>query len=112
MRQQVRFANTTIFANSLNKFLFSFPKEKLSATFLEHDRSIRNETKSFTKKIIQIIRHNSYGTGGNYNNDVALLKIEGELKFDNVLRPVCMPQHGAHYAGQKGKIRPPQNTFR
>lgn len=62
------------------------------------------ESKSFTRKIQAIIRHSSYGIGANYNNDIALLKLDSPLVFDGLLKPVCLPLTGKSYTGYKGVV--------
>lgn len=72
------------------------------ATFLDHDRSNNYETKTFTRKISNVLRHNSYGIGGTFNNDIALLKLSEPLDFSGLVRPVCLPPIGKSFSGHNG----------
>ncbi|KAK9758611.1 Trypsin [Popillia japonica] len=76
-----------------------FPKERLAATFLDHDRSTTYETKTFTRKIANILKHGGYGAGGTFNNDIALLKLNEPLDFSGLVRPVCLPAVGRSFTG-------------
>ncbi|XP_045767980.1 trypsin-1-like [Maniola jurtina] len=92
-----------------------FRKEKMSVRFLEHDRSMHNETKTIDRKVSQIIRHLRYNPG-TYDNDIAMLKLServdlstalkrvrvDEVDEDNDigLRPVCLPKPGLNYANE------------
>ncbi|KAI4457443.1 tryptase-related [Holotrichia oblita] len=67
-----------------------FPKERLAATFLDHDRSTTYETKTFTRKIANILKHGGYGVGGTFNNDIALLKLNEPLDFSGLVKPVSI----------------------
>lgn len=82
----------------------SFPKEKLEAVFLDHDRSTQKETKTFKRKIVDINKHRSYNQGASYNNDIALLKLGEPLSFNGPLMPVCLPPIGPHFSGETGMI--------
>lgn len=79
-----------------------FNKERLSAVFLDHDRSNSYETTTFTRKIRNILRHRSYGQGGNYNNDIALLLLDKEVSLSDMTRPVCLPPTGKSFSGLDG----------
>ncbi|KAL3278571.1 hypothetical protein HHI36_016117 [Cryptolaemus montrouzieri] len=79
-------------------------KERLVAVFLEHDRSDTSETQTFTKKVIGIYRHRSYNSGGSYNNDIALLKLENDVPAEGNMRPVCLPDVGKSYSGLIGTV--------
>ncbi|XP_017776654.1 PREDICTED: trypsin-1-like [Nicrophorus vespilloides] len=92
-----------------NKYLLTathcvngFTKERLQAVFLDHDRSNQFETKTFTRKIAAILKHRGYNMGGSYNNDIALLRLDEELPFSGLLRPVCLPTIGKSYTGYTG----------
>ncbi|KAK4882897.1 hypothetical protein RN001_006216 [Aquatica leii] len=79
-------------------------KEKLLAVFLDHDRSTSEETQTFFRRIIRIIKHGAYGVGASYNNDIALLQLEHPLTFDGILKPVCLPVIGKSYSGHTGIV--------
>ncbi|KAJ8931120.1 hypothetical protein NQ314_016001, partial [Rhamnusium bicolor] len=79
-----------------------FSRERLSAVFLDHDRSTDSETQTLMRKIKNIYRHSSYGAGGNYNNDIALLQLEQEVPVSGRLKPVCLPPTGKSFSGLQG----------
>ncbi|XP_024945977.1 trypsin-1 [Cephus cinctus] len=80
-----------------------FQRSKMGVRLLEHDRNTTTETQTQEFKIEQIIRHSGYSTV-NYNNDIALLKVQGSLKFEGPLRPVCLPEFGKTFAGDTGIV--------
>ncbi|KAJ3650330.1 hypothetical protein Zmor_022025 [Zophobas morio] len=79
-----------------------FAKERLAAVFLDHDRSNYFESQVFTRRISKVYRHRYYGSGGSYNNDIALLKVDKELNITGLLKPVCLPPTGKSFTGHKG----------
>ncbi|XP_019868222.1 trypsin-1 [Aethina tumida] len=79
-----------------------FSRERLTAVFLDHDRSNSFETKTISRKIKRIIRHRSYGQGGTYNNDIAILQLDNEVSVAGLLKPVCLPQTGKSFTGFTG----------
>ncbi|XP_049871049.1 trypsin-1-like [Pectinophora gossypiella] len=101
-----------------------FRKEKITVRFLEHDRSVGNETKTVDRKVQAIIRHLRYNPG-TYDNDIALLKLDqrvdlssalkrtrkegedasSETEEDDVgMRPVCLPSAGLSYSNYSGVV--------
>lgn len=44
------------------------------------------------------MKHAGYSSS-TYNNDIALLQLDEVLKFDNLLRPVCLPTQGKSFTG-------------
>lgn len=82
--------------------LSRFNRNRLTAIFLDHDRSNNFETKTFTRKISAIFRHRGYGTGGSYNNDIAILKLDQDLDMTGILKPVCLPATGKSFTGNVG----------
>ncbi|XP_060523823.1 trypsin-1-like [Cylas formicarius] len=77
-------------------------KDRLTAVFLDHDRSNSFETTTFSRKIKTVYRHRSYGGGGAFNNDIALLKLDEEVAMTGVMRPVCLPPTGKSFTGHNG----------
>ncbi|XP_046967303.1 trypsin-1-like [Vanessa cardui] len=96
-----------------------FRKEKMSVRFLEHDRSVANETKTIDRKVAAIIRHLRYDPG-TYDNDIALLKLDKRVDLstalksarvdeveedqDTGIRPVCLPAAGDSYSNYTGLV--------
>lgn len=56
----------------------------------------------FTRKIRTIIRHKNYGSGGTYNNDIALLKLDEDVNLSGLAKPVCLPTLGKSFTGYTG----------
>ncbi|XP_072949953.1 trypsin-1-like [Epargyreus clarus] len=99
-----------------------FRKERMTVRFLEHDRSIANETKTIDRKVAAIIRHLRYNPG-TYDNDIALLKLDRRVDLSSAvkriksdgtdeedelndvgLRPVCLPSHGLTYSNYSAMV--------
>ncbi|XP_055325062.1 trypsin-1-like [Sitodiplosis mosellana] len=78
-----------------------FNKDRIGVTLLEHDRSKPGETELIKRKVMRIIRHAGYSPT-NFNNDIALLRLDREVKFTNVLKPVCMPSRGKSFSHLDG----------
>lgn len=76
----------------------------MAAVFLDHDRSNYFESQVFTRRISKVYRHRYYGSGGSYNNDIALLKVDKELNITGLLKPVCLPPTGKSFTGHKGNF--------
>lgn len=49
-----------------------------------------------------VLRHNLYGIGGSYNNDIALLRLDSEVPLSGILKPVCLPPVGKSFTGYTG----------
>ena len=80
----------------LNEFFvhfYRFDKNFITVRILEHDRNTTTESEVQNFKVSEIIRHGSYSTV-NYDNDIALVKVEGEFKFKDGMRPACLPEGG------------------
>uniref|UniRef100_T1J631 Peptidase S1 domain-containing protein n=1 Tax=Strigamia maritima TaxID=126957 RepID=T1J631_STRMM len=69
----------------------------------EHDTSTDAEAKSVKVGVAAIIRHPSYDTLTN-NNDIALLRLNKEIKFDYRMKPPCFTRPGFQYPGQEAVI--------
>ncbi|XP_045449369.1 trypsin-1-like [Melitaea cinxia] len=97
-----------------------FRKEKMTVRFLEHDRSIVNDTPIIDRKVSAIIRHERYNPS-TYDSDIALLKLKKRVDLSTVLksarvdkeddenkdvgiRPVCLPEAGNTYSNYTGLV--------
>lgn len=58
-----------------------------------HNRDKPSETKTIIYKVADTIKHSGYSTA-NYNNDIALIKIDGRIKFEGPIKPVCLSDRG------------------
>lgn len=66
----------------------------MSVVLLEHDRNSTIESQVQEYKVEQVIKHSGYSIV-NYNNDIALLKLNSVVMFEGLMRPVCLPEKGA-----------------
>uniref|UniRef100_A0A1B6E201 Peptidase S1 domain-containing protein n=1 Tax=Clastoptera arizonana TaxID=38151 RepID=A0A1B6E201_9HEMI len=80
-----------------------FRKTKITVRIFEHDRDSDNETKHFDRKLRRIIKHSSY-SDDTFNNDIALLALDEEVKIENDLRPVCLPPAKKSFSGVTGIV--------
>ncbi|XP_058444136.1 transmembrane protease serine 9-like [Malaya genurostris] len=80
-----------------------FNPAKISVVLLDHDRSNKEEAKTITTKVERVIKHNGYNPS-NYNSDIAILKLDQVLKFDERLRPVCLPSAKKSFTGYDGIV--------
>ncbi|CAH2085281.1 unnamed protein product [Euphydryas editha] len=99
-----------------------FRKEKMTVRFLEHDRSVANETQTIDRKVSAIIRHERYNPS-TYDSDIALLKLDKRVDLSTALksalgdeeeqedenkdvgiRPVCLPTAGNTYSNYSGLV--------
>ncbi|XP_053698576.1 trypsin-1-like [Sabethes cyaneus] len=80
-----------------------FNPAKISAVLLDHDRSSSTETETITCKVERVIKHNGYNPS-NYNSDIAILKLDRVLNFDQKLRPVCLPSPKKTFTGYEGIV--------
>lgn len=80
-----------------------FNKDRITVRLLEHDRSSTDGPPTITFKVIRIVKHACYSSSS-YNNDIALLQLNEAVKFDNVLRPVCLPTPGRSFTGLDGIV--------
>ncbi|KAI5749407.1 hypothetical protein M8J76_007086 [Diaphorina citri] len=80
-----------------------FDKKHITVRFLEHDRSTLNESDHIDRKVKWITKHRGYSTT-TFNNDIALIRLEEELKYDDKLRPVCMPVKGKSFSNKTGIV--------
>ncbi|NP_001166078.1 serine protease 37 precursor [Nasonia vitripennis] len=78
-----------------------FQKTLMGVRILEHDRNSTQETMTKDYRVQEIIRHAGYSTV-NYNNDIALIKIDGEFEFDNRMKPVCLAERAKTFTGETG----------
>ena len=65
----------------------------MGVRIMEHDRNTPTESSTQDFRVAEVVRHSGYSTV-NYNNDIALIKIDGEIHFDNRMKPVCLAEKG------------------
>lgn len=88
-------------ANALS--LFRFQRKKMSARLLEHDRGTTSEAKHVDRKIARVLKHPGY-SDVTFNNDIALLRLDKEVAFDDTVRPACLPPAGKSFSGKDGIV--------
>ncbi|XP_029172991.1 trypsin-1-like isoform X2 [Nylanderia fulva] len=80
-----------------------FDGSRMTVRIFEHDRNSTSESKTQDFKVEKIIKNSGYSTT-NYNNDIALIKLTDSIKFQGSMRPVCLPEPGKTFAGDKGIV--------
>ncbi|XP_034250892.1 trypsin-1-like [Thrips palmi] len=80
-----------------------FQRKKMSARLLEHDRGTTSEAKHVDRKIARVLKHPGY-SDVTFNNDIALLRLDKEVAFDDTLRPACLPPAGKSFSGRDGVV--------
>ncbi|KAE8744207.1 hypothetical protein FOCC_FOCC009127 [Frankliniella occidentalis] len=80
-----------------------FQRPKISVRLLEHDRSSSSETSTVDRKVARVIKHPGY-SDSTFNNDIALLRLDRALEFDETLRPACLPPMGKSFTGLDGVV--------
>ena len=60
-----------------------------------HDKTRRESTQQRIQSA-QIIMHPSYGKGGYFNADVALIRLSSPLRLNDRVVKACMPQQGVY----------------
>ncbi|XP_055585488.1 transmembrane protease serine 9-like [Uranotaenia lowii] len=80
-----------------------FNPAKISVVLMEHDRSDQKEAETITSSVIRVIKHNGYNPN-NYNSDIALLRLNKTIDFDDKKRPVCMPSKKKSFSGYDGIV--------
>lgn len=88
----------------MNPLFFRFVKDNISVRLSIYNRSAKND--SIVMKAKRVIFHESYSTY-TYDNDIALIRLDGEMKFENGtknIRPACMPPVGKSFTGLNGVV--------
>ncbi|XP_046474651.1 trypsin-1 isoform X1 [Neodiprion pinetum] len=81
-----------------------FDKTRIRVRILVHAlNSSLSQGKIKEYGVERIIKHSGYSPF-NYNNDIALLKLDGPIKFDDSMRPVCLPELHKTFSGEKGIV--------
>ncbi|XP_060657155.1 trypsin [Drosophila nasuta] len=78
--------------------VYGFRKERISVRLLEHDRKMSHLQK-IDRKVAEVITHPKYNAR-NYDNDIAIIKLDEPVEFNEVLHPVCMPTPGRSFKGE------------
>ncbi|XP_030375598.1 transmembrane protease serine 9-like [Scaptodrosophila lebanonensis] len=78
--------------------VYGFRRERISVRMLEHDRKLSHIQK-IDRKVMEVITHPKYNAR-NYDNDIAILKLDEPVEFSELLHPVCMPTPGRSFKGE------------
>lgn len=68
--------------------------ESLKVVVAEHNKATMNESMVEVRRVVRIRPHMDFDKGVNYNNDIALLKLDRRLIFREAVAPVCLPYPG------------------
>lgn len=82
--------------------VYGFRKERISVRLLEHDRKMSHLQK-IDRKVAEVTTHPKYNAR-NYDNDIAVIKLDEPVEFNEVLHPVCMPTPGRSFKGETGIV--------
>nr|XP_018896577.1 PREDICTED: trypsin-1-like [Bemisia tabaci] len=83
--------------------VYGFDKKNIVVRIKDHDRSSQNETYHIDRKVKTVIRYKGYSPS-TYNHDIALLRLDEEVQWNELLRPVCLPRPGLSYTGHDGIV--------
>lgn len=61
--------------------------------------SLKNYNSYRMVDVAKVFDHPNYNSG-NFHNDIAVLKLQRAMVFNNEVRPACLPRHNADYSGQ------------
>jgi len=63
----------------------------------DHDR--RHQEEDQQQRLIEKVFLNPHFVKKTFNNDIALIKMKGEVEFSDFIRPVCLPHYDRSYNG-------------
>lgn len=75
-----------------------FSSSKISVNLLAHNLD-GSTPGMFNQQIIQAITHPFYSQSS-FDNDIALLRMQTNVQFHGILRPVCLPFSTVDYSGE------------
>ena len=74
------------------------------AVFGEYDISGDLEPKkSITRNVVQVIVHRKY-VATTFENDIALLKLDREVHYDEHIVPICLPDDNDEFTGRMATV--------
>jgi len=71
---------------------------KIRLTLGDHNRGTRSQQQQL--KLIEKVFVHPHFVKKTFNNDIALIKMRGEVEFNDFIRPVCLPSTDRSYNGQ------------
>ncbi|XP_069702853.1 trypsin-1-like [Periplaneta americana] len=80
-----------------------FNKNRITVRLLDHKRGSNSEAETIDRRVQRAVIHGRYDDS-TFNNDIALLKLDRELKLEGKLRPVCLPTLGKSFTGVNGLV--------
>ncbi|XP_001361678.3 trypsin-1 [Drosophila pseudoobscura] len=82
--------------------VYGFRRERITVRLLDHNRKM-SHTQKIDRNVAEVITHPKYNAR-NYDNDIAIIKLDEPVQFDEVLHPVCMPTPGRSFKGETGIV--------
>ncbi|XP_022222983.2 trypsin-1 [Drosophila obscura] len=82
--------------------VYGFRRERISVRLLDHNRKM-SHTQKIDRNVAEVITHPKYNAR-NYDNDIAIIKLDEPVQFNEVLHPVCMPTPGRSFKGETGIV--------
>ncbi|BFG03667.1 trypsin-1 [Drosophila madeirensis] len=82
--------------------VYGFRRERITVRLLDHNRKM-SHTQKIDRNVAEVITHPKYNAR-NYDNDIAIIKLDEPVEFDEVLHPVCMPTPGRSFKGETGIV--------
>jgi Zn-dependent alcohol dehydrogenase len=73
--------------------LYRLNQNKIAVRLLDHSWATATEVTTIDRKVQNVISHSRFDDK-TFNNDIALLRLDKEVKIEGVLRPVCLPIAG------------------
>ncbi|KAK9509335.1 hypothetical protein O3M35_006675 [Rhynocoris fuscipes] len=73
--------------------------DEILARLGEYDFTTPDESKSVDMIVKEIIKHEDYDFG-TYENDIAMLILRDEAKYNMYIQPICLPHPGSYHVNQ------------
>nr|CAD7404730.1 unnamed protein product [Timema cristinae] len=74
------------------------PSNELTVELSAHELGMTGPTLTQTRRVSAVLRHPGFRPGGNFNHDLALLRLSTPVAFSSGVRPACLPPIGnCHY---------------
>ncbi|XP_023237050.1 venom peptide isomerase heavy chain-like [Centruroides sculpturatus] len=62
------------------------------------------ESKLIVQKVIKVIKHKGFDQSYDFNDDIALMKVENDIEFDAFASPICLPESSFDAIGKTGIV--------
>ena len=74
---------------------YRFNQKRITVRLMDHARDTSSEAMTIDRKVENIVIHRKYDDT-TFNNDIALIRLDEEVKIEGRLRPVCLPTLGMY----------------